>query len=741
MTSNPGPEAEARSSHPAPAEELDLGSYLTILIEHRGSIAATVILGLVLGSLYVASTTPVYRANAILQIEQKGNSLGELDQLLAHFAGETSTEIELISSRTLLGKVSDELRLEVASGPRYFPVLGAARARRHTGPGLASPPLWGPRKFAWGGERLQVERVDVPPELEDVRLALVAGEAGAYTLLGPGSTPLLSGQVGTPAATPPDAPYPVELLVSELEARPGTQFWVTRRSRLEVVEELQGALHLSEKGINTGILTLSLEGEDPARVAATLDSLTRHYVNYNVGRRREEAEKTLAFLDSQLPGLRREVERAEAALSAHRAGKGNVDLGLETQSLLDRSADVEKSMSSLLLERSELRQRFTESHPMLVATSRKLARLRTEQTTLNTQLKGLPNAELESARLMRDVKVANELYLQLNNKAEEYRVLKASTFGNARVLDAPVVSRGPVRPSKSGVLAVGLVLGLALGIALAFTRQGLQRGVSDPTLLEATLGVPVFATLPFSGSRSRRARGKRASVGGRLPILARTHPHDVVTESVRGLRTRLQLALQGSRNKVIAITGPSPGVGKSFVSINLASVLADSGKRVLLIDANLRGGWLHRCFDLERAHGLSEVITGTVELEQAISQAPGQSLSFLPAGALPSNPSELLMSDRFAQLVARVAKEYDLVLIDTPPILAVTDAAIVGRLAGVNLVVVRSGAHPMKEVAAALHRLEQNGVAVQGVILNGVSPSSRGRTASGIYQYDYPSAR
>ncbi|MFY0580959.1 polysaccharide biosynthesis tyrosine autokinase [Cystobacter fuscus] len=518
----------------------------------------------------------------------------------------------------------------------------------------------------------------------------------------------------------------MELLVSELDARPGTRFQVIRRARLEVVEELQRTLRLSEKGNNTGVLSVVLEGEDPPRLSATLGAIARHYVRQNVERRSEEVERTLAFLNTQLPGLRQELERAEGALSAHRAGSGIVDLGLEAQAILDRSVDIEKSISALSLERSELRQRFTGNHPVLITTKHKLERLQADRAAINAQLKGLPSAELKSAQLMRDVTVATELFLQLNNKAQEYRVLKSSIAGNARILDEPVVSRLPVRPSKPGVIALSLVLGLTLGVAHAFARQALRKGVSDPAVVEARLGVPIHATLPLASNREARA------------LLAQTHPRHPVTESLRGLRTRLQLAMRDSPNNVIALTGPSPGVGTSFVALNLAWVLADSGKRVLLVDANLRGGTLHRGFRAEPARGLSEVLGGTIGLEEAVRHIPGQSLSWLSTGALPPNPAELLLSDAFTALVARMSATYDLVLIDTPPILAVTDAALVGRHAGLNLAVVRAGVHPMRELGAALHRLEQDGVPVRGIIFNGVPRSSAGRVVSGIYQYDYP---
>ena len=701
MTSVPSREDPARSNHGAPEDELDLRSHLGILWESRGSILVTLLLTLVAGSLYLLVAPPVYRANVVLQIDKKGSRLGELDELLAELSGEVPTEIEILSSRTLLGKVVDELQLDVEAGPQRFP-------------------------FTSEEGRLQVKQMDVPPELEELPLTLVAGEAGAYTLLAPDSNPILEGRAGESTAAPPGSHWQVELLVSELDARPGTRFQVTRRSRLQVVEQLQRTLRLSEKGLNTGVLSVVLEGQEPARLSAILGAIARHYVRQNVARRSEEVERTLAFLDTQLPGLRKELERAEGALSAHRAGSGIVDLGREAQAILDRSVDIEKSISALSLERSELRQRFTGNHPVLITTSQKLKRLQADRAAINAQLKGLPSAELKSAQLMRDVTVATELYLQLNNKAQEYRVLKSSIAGNARILDEPVVSRLPVRPSKPGVITLSLVLGLTLGVAHAFARQALRKGVSDPAAVEAQLGVPIHATLPLATNRET------------LALLAQTHPHHPVTESLRGLRTRLQLALRDSPNNVIALTGPSPGVGTSFVALNLAWVLADAGKRVLLVDANLRGGTLHRGFQGERAQGLCEVLRGTARLEEAVRGGPGQGLSFLSTGALPPNPAELLLSDAFTALIARMSAGYDLVLLDTPPILAVTDAALVGRHAGMNLAVVRAGVHPMKEIGAALHRLEQDGAPVRGIIFNGVPRSATGRVVSGIYQYDYP---
>ncbi|MBN8233270.1 polysaccharide biosynthesis tyrosine autokinase [Corallococcus macrosporus] len=734
MTSTSQRVAPPRPGPGAQDDELGLGRYLAILGERRGTIAASVALALAVGGLYLLTTAPVYRANALLQIEQKGSSLGQLDDLIPDAPGMAATEMEVLGSRALLGRVADTLHLGVSVEPHHFPGVGAAYARAHPGPELAPVPWWGRATYAWGGEELQVERLNVPEEWEDVPLTLVAEADGAYTLWGPDGRAVLHGVAGTGAQTEGDTAHEVELYVTRLRARPGTHFQVMRRSKLAVVEELQRALRMGEKGTGTGILNLTLEGPDPVQATTTLRTIADAYVRANVERRSDDAGRTLSFLDSQLPGLRQGLEQAEAALRDYRAKKGGVDLALEVQAVLNRGADLDKDISSLSLERSELRQRFTEHHPLLMATERKLARLRTERTALETRLKGIPDAERVSAQLTRDVKVANELYLQLNNKAQEYRVLKSSTITNARLIDAPVVTRLPVRPTKPDVFAVSLVLGLTFGVALAFARRSLNPGVTDPAALESALAVPVLASVPMGPRRT-------ASPPGPSLILARSVPRDVTIESVRGLRTRLQLAMKGAGRNVVTLTGSSPGAGTSFVALNLAWVLAETGQRVLLVDANLRGGWLHRCFRDARVPGLHEVLRGTATLEEALLEGtvpPG--LSFLGAGSLPPDPTELLAGASFDTFVARVSAEYDAVLFDTPCILAVTDAALVGRHAGVRLAVVRAQTQSLREVATALHQLEQSGVPANGVVLNGVPRSRTGRAVSGVYQYEYPSA-
>jgi tyrosine-protein kinase Etk/Wzc len=712
-------------------DEVSLREYLDTVVEGRWVIALAVAIAAAVGIAYAVLAAPTYRTDALIQVEDKKAAKGLLGDFSA-LLGETSfadTEIEILRSRALLGRVVDELRLDIEAAPRRFPVVGGAIARRRDGAVVASS-LLGLRKYGWGGERIHVDRLDVSGPLLGQGLTLVAGEGRGYVLRGPDGERLLEGEVGMPASGPG-----AEMFVSELVARPGLEFRLVRRSADETVEDLQEQIRISEKGKKTGVLRVALDGRSPSKIAAIVDALARAYVRQNVERGSAEAEKALSFLQEQLPVLRAKLDAAEAELERYRSRSGSVDVTLETQAAVGRIVEIEKAASELKLEWAALRQKFTPDHPALAAVGQRLRRLDEERTALDARLKNLPAAELESARRMRDVKVANELYLAVVNKAQELKVVKEGAIGNVRILDAAILPAKPIAPKPLMVLPLALLLGAAVGVGLAFARRALDQGVQDPDALERALGVGVHASIPHSGAQEdadRQAKRERRQV----PVLAAHDPKDLAVEAVRSLRTSLQFALVETRNAVVAVSGPAPGVGKSFVTVNLAHLLGEAGKRVLVVDADLRRGRLHASYGGERQRGLSDVIAGNVTLEQAIRETGSPNVRFLPTGTIPPNPAELLGSERFTRVLADLAASSDVVLLDTPPVLAVTDATIAARHAGVTLLVVRAGAHPLREIAAALRAFARNGVRVQGIVMNDVQ-LERGLGRRNAYHYQY----
>jgi tyrosine-protein kinase Etk/Wzc len=719
-------------------DEIDLGEYIATLIDARWLIAAIVGIVLAIGVTYALVATPIYRGDVLLQVEDKkgGMGLGELSEM---FAEQTpvETEIEVIRSRSVIGAAIDQLALDITVEPRYFPLIGSPFARRHEGEEPAQP-WWGFGGFAWGGERIQVQRLNVPRmyEEEGDPFVLVAGKAGSYELIGPDGERLLKGQVGKAAKTADASDHDVEIFVQELRAATGTRFDLTKQARAEVLTDLQEDLQVSQKGKKTNVLQLALEGPDPKVVGATLDAISNVYLRQNVERRSAEAEKTLEFLNKQLPELKANLDADETRLNEYRSRQGSVDITLETQSVIEKSAEVAKMLSELDLKRAELRERFTENHPSLVTLRKKKEQLESERDALNQQIKSMPDEVQESVRLTRDVTVSNELYLLLLNKAQEMNVVKAGTVGNVRILDTAFVPSVPIKPKKAFIAAMSLVLGLMLGVIVALVHKSLNHGLEDPDLVERKFGIPVYASIPHSQKQDTLVvHGKKSEKYTKL--LGLDDPKDLAIESLRSLRTSMQFALLDAKNNIVAISGPSPGIGKSFVSANLAYVVADSGKRTLLIDGDMRKGHLHEYFGMQRTHGLSGVISGEVSLGEAIHDTSVPNLNFMPAGIVPPNPSELLMTERFKSMIEAVAKEYDLVIIDTPPILAVTDAAIIGRLAGTHFITMKSGLHPAREIEQTLKRLNQNGIKPQGFIFNNVPLRAPGYGFGQYGKYGY----
>ncbi|HEX9051320.1 MAG TPA: polysaccharide biosynthesis tyrosine autokinase [Anaeromyxobacter sp.] len=714
-------------------DEVSLREYLDVLLAGRWIVGVATAVALALGGAYAFLAAPVYRSDALVQVEDKksmGGLLGDLSSVLGE-ASPAETEIEILRSRALVGAAVRELRLDVRATPKRFPFIGGAVAR-HRDPDRVAGAVLGIRRYGWGGERIAVDRLEVPAALVGKPLTLVAGEGDRFRLLDPDRNSILEGEVGKAAAG-----AGVEVFVSELRARPGLEFVLVRRDRDEAIAALQDDLKIAEKGKKTGILSLTLDGRDPREIAAILDSLSQAYVRKNVERRSAEAEKTLEFLGSQLPSLRAGLDAAERELETYQAHAGSVDVTLEGKAAIDRAVDIEKAAAELKLQHAELRQRFTEEHPALVAIAQKLKRLDAERDAIEARLRKLPANELESVRRARDVKVANEMYLAVLNKTQELKVVKEGTIGNVRILDSAIVPVKPVSPRKGAVLALSLLLGLAAGVAGAFGRRALDQGVEDPDALERALGIAVSASVPHSATQSTDEHAARADRRVK-PLLAATAPKDLAVESLRSLRTSLQFALVEAPSSVVAIGGPAPGVGKSFIVANLAHLLGETGKKVLVVDADLRRGHLHQYFRVERGLGLSDAIAGEVPLDQACRATRSPNVSILSTGTIPPNPAELLGSDRFQRVLADLAARHDITLIDTPPVLAVTDAALVGRRAGVNLLVIRAGQHPVREIAAAVRQLGRNGVRVSGIVMNDVQlERGLGRRNAYHYQYTY----
>jgi tyrosine-protein kinase Etk/Wzc len=716
-----------------------LGYVLTVYAGWRTVLAVT-LLALTMGEAYLFLSAPRYAATTLLQVEQRRRTLVGLEEISSALADDpTDADVEILRSRTLLGLVVDQFDLTVEARPRYLLVVGRAVAGMHKGKGLASPPLESLTRFAWGGERIEIDRLKVADELLEKPMILTALDGARYKVSLADGARLLEGSQGTPAnSTTADGKPQIELLVSQLVARPGTEFLLMKHTRDHVIDALQALLRVQQRGKRTGILAIDFEGPDPVRVSGIVNGVANTYLRQNVERKSAEASKTLEFIESQLPSLKSQLETAEKALNDFRLTSNSpVDASSEARNVLERERDIDRQISEVELKRSQLRQSFTENHPNLASIATQLAQLKAEKMAIANRMRALPQAEVSSARLSREVQDRTNLYIGLVNRAQELRVVKSGTIGDVRIIDPAHVPDRPAGPKSSAVVTLTLLLGLAGGALVSIARRSLATCAESAEEIEAATELPVYVTVPHSQKQAAISRKRGRSSAALLSVV---EPGDIAIETMRSLRTSVQFALVEARNNIVALTGPAPGVGKSFVALNLAHVHAAAGRKVLLVDCDLRRGRLHRTFGRSRKPGLSDVVSGETPLDTAIHQVPGTSLYVLATGEIPPNPAELLSSKRFESLLLDVSARFELVIVDTPPVLVVSDAMLVARLAGVNLMVFRAGMHTRREIALAVKQFALNGTPLHGSVLNDVRPVRGGRYgADGYIQYDYRS--
>lgn len=700
------------------SDDIDLGRLIGELIDHRKIIISITSLFIFFAIVYALFATPTYQADALIQIEQKqGNAiLSNLSQMLPDSQPQSAPEIALLQSRMVLGKTVDDLNLQVVVTENHFPLIGAGWSR-----------LLGDKNNSLSISRFYAKnKVDIN---EDVEVTVTITDSSHYTLSGDGYE--LKGKVGELVNS-----NGIAIKIDDISAPAGTKFNVLLISRLKAITELQKSFVVADQGKDTGVLILTLTGENPLLIEKILNSISENYLAQNISRQAAQDQKSLEFLNLQLPKVRGELDIAEDKLNAYRRKSDSVDLSLEAKSVLDQIVNVDNQLNELTFRESEISQLYTKSHPTYKALIEKRKTLQDEKEKLNKRVSGMPATQQEILRLSRDVESGQAVYMQLLNRQQELNIAKSSAIGNVRIIDNAITQPKPVKPKKILVVLFGAIFGAMLSVFIVILRVFLRRGIESPEQLEE-VGISVYASIPVSDTLTqaivpwsiRKNKNRRNEIP---PFLAIENPADVAIEAVRGLRTSLHFAMMEAQKNILMISGASPNAGKTFISTNLSAVVAQTGKKVLLIDADMRKGYTHHLFNITNDNGLSDFLAGSIKIEKAINKIHISEFDFISRGMVPPNPAELLMHRRFEELLSWAASNYDLVIIDTPPILAVTDAAIIGRYVGATILVARFELNTVKEIEVSYKRFEQSGVSVKGCILNGVI-----KKASSYYGYGY----
>lgn len=688
-----------KNSSPA-SDEIDLLALFKVLKSNYIKIGFFTVIFTAIAVTYSLLATPIYQANATLQYDKLGQ-VSLLDQMsdvmpFGNSNNQVDSEIEVIKSRMVLGKTVADLNLDTLVAPAGFinKLLG------ETAP-------------------LTITVYQLPDHLVGEPAALTFTSDDAYSLNIDGQ--VFDGNVGEVLKQ-----GEINLLVASSSAKTGEEFTLVKNARYSSIEDLRNDLTIGEVGKGTGIISLAIKGADKAENVKILNSIIQNYVDQNTERKKEVTNNTLVFLDGYLPTIKKKLDNYENQLNAFRKKNESIDLSLEAKAALDTALQVEEKLNELTFKEVEIQQLYTRNHPAYQSLLDKRQQLLREKEKISKNIQKLPNTQQEIVRLTRDVAAEQAIYTQLVSKQQELSVLNSGITADVRIIDSAESQPKAVAPKKSLIVALATILGFIVGCAYVIAREFFNNKIKSTEDIDA-LGVNVYATIPFS------AHEKKLIEAGNKNPLAIENPADTAVEAIRSLRTSVYFSVMNQGNNLVMVTSASPGVGKSFVTSNMAVVLANAGKKVLLIDTDLRKGRLHKAFGLSNKGGLSEYLSQQSLEAPTIHANVIENLDVICRGKNVTHSSELLMGERFKQLLDKVKNQYDIVVIDTAPILAITDSAIIGKYVGTSLLIAFYGVNTVKDVDLSLKRFKQNDIDITGVILNGIDA----RSDDYNYHYEY----
>ncbi|QBC46031.1 tyrosine protein kinase [Acinetobacter baumannii] len=713
-------------------DTIDLKELFFSLIAQWKLIALCIILSIVCALLYLRVTPDTYSVDALVQVEDsKGASaalLGDLSQMIEQ-KSPAQAETEILKSRLVLGSVIKELHLDI----HVSSTENTLTQRLLSDTEYKTEYTINSIIFKDGLRSFEIRQFEIPSYYLDKNLQLNFDKQ-SVRLTDPNTeqTILTVPLNQLNQVTGPHGTWKVAIFTKD---QFNVNYNIKKLSLPAAVDVISSNYSVAERGKMTGILGLNYQGNDKEHITKVLNAILATYSAQNIERRSAESAQTLKFLDEQLPDLKKQLDDAERQFNKFRQQYNTVDVTKESELYLTQSITLETKKAELEQKQAEMAAKYTAEHPAMREINGQLAAINKKIGELNSTLKQLPDIQRQYLQLYREVEVKTQLYTALLNSYQQLRIAKAGEIGNVRIVDTAVEPVAPIKPQKSLILILSIFIGSFIGVLIALLRNMLRTGIKDSSQIENELDLPVYATVPHSPIQESRIKilKKKKSI----PILAVKNGDDIAIESLRSIRTAIHFALANAKNNIIMITGPSPEVGKSFISINLATIFAQGNKRVLLIDADMRRGYMHKYFDVDVKPGLSELLSGQADLQKVLHKTQVTNLDVITRGKSPTNPSEILSSNQLKELLEQLQSQYDHIIIDTPPVLAVTDGIIISQYTGVNLIVARYAKSQMKELELTVNRFEQAGVKVNGFILNDIQRASAGYGYGYGYNYAY----
>lgn len=728
-------------------DEIDLIALLLTLLRGWKTILACALLGLALGFTYSRYVQPTYQTDALIQIDKKSQGIAALGSNISELVGAEATpaetERELIKSRMVLEPVINALHLDIIINDLAIDKFD--RIVKSVIPTQISTEKGVSLKTENGV--VQISNFEVPRAYENKKFTITKTNNGFdLTIERNDIVELYKGNIGsTSIIKTPEGD--IKILVESLPSV-GHPIALTKRSMPSAINSLNSALSISERGEKTGIVQLTMTGEDQEQISRVLSNVVQSYVDQNLARGSEQTTTTIKFMESQIPQLKQKLEKSEEAFNKFREQYGTIDVTKEAEILLNESAQIERQLSELKLKQAELLTYYTAEHPLVVQINDQLMVLNERRQEIKETVTRMPETQREFLQLSQDMDINREIYLTMLKNYEQLKIARAGEIGYVRVVDMPINTFNPIAPRRLIIWVLSLIMGTLLGSLIVLAKSLLRNTVKDPERLEEKTGVPVIATIPRSKTAINLMKNNKNS----RRLLA-TVDHDGLSyEGIKSLRTSLIFAMPPvskvatifgdlereqatKKGKIIVISGEAPSIGKSFISSNLAETFSQLNKKVLIIDGDMRRGELHKIFTINQSNGLGDYLTeADATLADFIHPTSFDFIDFMPRGKHPHNPASLLSTDKFSNMLAQLVSIYDYIIIDTPPVLAVSDAIITAQYADKVLMVTRYNQSVEGQLTYAIKQMNKANVTVDGIVLNDMA---QGITSKYSYHYSY----
>jgi tyrosine-protein kinase Etk/Wzc len=750
--------------NPIRHQQEDIFEYIAVIMRRWKTFILAFLAVFIVVALYTFMMKPIYEASATLHVKDDKGKGGLLGELALNTSNPVNAELEILKSRTNAEHVVKRLHLD-----------------------------WQVSKMSDGLSFRIIEFSSTAKDpVYDIRLnseGIFKVKDNDGNLVGEGkSGSLIKGK-------------DFILLLSDLKGEKGDRFTLSLLPFDQVVRGLRSGIKAVEVGRMTSVIQVSYTSTDPVLARDVVNTLVQSYLEQNISFKAEEASRTVNFVEDQIQGLRKELDNSEKDLQVYKSSAGVVSLDNEARELIQKISEMEKAradvtlqkkqiefaldalkssmrkgtiyspaimrddplvaslaskLSELEVQKKALLNDYTENHPAVKTVQGQIEEIQrkirsTYETHLNNltkqqsnvnhelslyekRMRTLPEAERDLARLTRVSSVNAGIYTFLLQKHEEARIAKASTISNIDIVDQAIAPTHPVKPKKAQNLLLGLLFGCMLGIGLVFFQEYLDDTIKDAEEAKRVMGLPLLGVIPHINGRDPK---QNVIVPNEKPLVTQSEPKSAVAESFRSLRTNLHFTAINKQKKIMLFTSTFQGEGKSVITANEAVVVSQTGARVLIIDCDLRRSSLHEKFGHSKTPGLSEILTGDVTFEKVKHNSGIPGLDLITAGTTPPNPSELLGSEAMRQLLLTQRENYDYILIDAPPVLAVTDAPVLATISDIVILVMEAGRVPVKAAQNMRETLTTLQASFAGLVINDKTGKgeSYGYYGSRYYRY------